>query len=254
MAGGPQVRIEAYLAAAVAGLLLVGSLAREFCVHPARGALFLTAIVLAPAGVIATSGFEYVYPRHFLVPMIFGYVAVGCQMARWWQRGNVGHGAVALLLAGYVGCNAVPVARLIANGRSQDAAALSWVVEHSDGSGMTISGEHNFRVGLPLMFYVVRNDATFQTLDKRKFDVWRLMFYMDWNESHFRSSGKDLKFVKRETYPPGGTDWRLLLSSSEWDPPRPAQIVDDFHNRYELVKVFPATSLSAFTWWIYRRQ
>jgi hypothetical protein len=230
MAGGPQVLPTALIGAPIAVLLLTVSLAAEFRANRARGAMYLTAIAIAPAGVIAASGFEYVYPRHFLVPMVFGYVAIGCQMSGWFQSRRLGRFAVVALLTAYIACNAVPVTRLIANGRSEDAAAFSWVAEHSEGSSTTISGDHDFRVAMPLMYFLFRNEASFKT------------------------SGKILHYVERESYPRTGTDWKLLHSSSEWDPAPPTQILDDFQNRYELVKVFPASSLSSFTWWIYRRQ
>jgi hypothetical protein len=230
MAGGPQLAPVAYIGAAVAALLLVFSIVAELRADRARGSLYLVAIVLAPAGVIAASGFEYVYPRHFLVPMIFGYVAVGCQMARWWQRGRVVRVGVAALLAGFVVCNALPVTRLITQGRSQDAAAFSWIAEHSDEPVTTISGDHDFRVALPLTYYLFRNEAI------------------------LTSRGKELKYFERTGLPPSGTDWMLLHSSSEWDKPPPDMIVDQQRRPYKLAKVFPASSLCAFTWWIYRRQ
>ncbi|MBI3866774.1 MAG: hypothetical protein HY290_33255, partial [Planctomycetia bacterium] len=191
----------------------------------------------APAAVIAISGFDIVYPRHFLVPMIFGYVAVGNQCVRGWQRGQAGRWAVAMLLAGFVGCNAVPVARLIAGGRSQDRAALFWIAEQTSGPVVTFSGDHDFRVEMVM--------------------VW---FHGARNEPYFRSLGKSLKYVPKDAMrqepdegPAEGTEWRLLHSSSEWQAPPAAQIKDDRGIRYELVKTFPCSSISGWTWWVYHR-
>lgn len=236
MAGGPQRGTAAIFAASVAALLLTVSLVSEFRIDRARGFLYLTAMFVAPAGVIMLSGFEYVYPRHFLVPMIFGYVAVGCQFARWFQGALAGRVAVAGLLTAYVAFNAVPVVRLIENGRSLDAAALLWIADHSDGPQVTISGDHDFRVGFPFPYHLIRN------------------------ATYFKNTAKRLEYVEndtdpeRRTYPRSGTEWKLLHSASDWDVPPPAQVVDIYQNKYKREKVFPATSLSGFTWYIYRRQ
>ncbi len=235
MVGGPLRGVAALVAAAVAVLLLTVSLGTEFRAERARAALYLTAMFAAPAGVIVISGFEYVYPRHFLVPMMFGYVAIGSQLANWFRRGKFGRCAAVVLLVGYVACNAVPVARLIANGRSPDDAALLWIADHSEGPVVTISGDHDFRVGFPLPYHLLRN------------------------AEYLQSSGKRLEFVEKDesqekkNYPRSGTDWKLLHTASEWDKSPPALIVDMYQNKYEQVKVFPAGSLSGFSWFIYRR-
>jgi hypothetical protein len=236
MVGGPQRGVAALVAAAVAALLLAVSLATEFRAERERAALYLTAMFAAPAGVIAISGFEYVYPRHFLVPMMFGYVAIGSQLANWFRHGQFWRFAAVALVWGYVAANAVPIARLIAYGRSPDAAALLWIVDHSEGPVVTISGDHDFRVGFPFPYHLFRNAAYLERSGKRL-----EYFALD-----------DL--AETAKYPRSGTDWKLRHTASEWDKPPPALFTDMYQNKYEQVKVFPTGSLSGFSWFIYRRK
>src|SRR4029077_2250689 len=100
----------------------------------ARGVMYVTAAFLAPAAVILISRYQYVYPRHFIVPMIFCYVAVGNQLARWLASGRPLRILAAGLLCAFGAWNLVPVARLIVSGRAQYSAAVRWMAEQSSGS------------------------------------------------------------------------------------------------------------------------
>src|SRR5436190_22797286 len=108
-----------------------------------------------------------------------------------------------MLLAGFVGCNAVPVARLVAGGRSQDRAVLFWIAEQTSGPVVTFSGDHDFRVEMVMMW-----------------------FHAPRNQAYFHGLGKSLKYVPKDAMrqepgagPAEGTEWRLLHSSSEWENP-----------------------------------
>ncbi|MBS0264651.1 MAG: glycosyltransferase family 39 protein [Planctomycetes bacterium] len=228
--GGPQLAPWAYASAAVSLVLIVAACLAEFKHDTARGLLVTVAMFVAPAGVIAASGFQFVYPRHFLVPMIFAYVTSGCLLAAWWRRGKVGRSAVVLLLGAFCLLNALPVARLVIGTRSPDADAFRWVAEHSPQGPITISGDHNFRVGRPLIYFFVRHGA------------------------ELKQQGKLLTFVDNTEVPAEGTDWLLRHTPSEWDLPHDSTTVDTKQNRYVLRQVFPATSLSGFGWWIYQRE
>jgi hypothetical protein len=228
MAGGPERGTTAYVAAAVTAALLAVSLISEFRIDRARGVMYLTAIVVAPGAVLAVTGHAFVYPRYFLVSMIFGYVAVGSLLARWFQTGRTGRIAVSLLLAGFAACNLAPVARLIHEGRARYSPAVRWMAEHTSGPLVTVAGDHPWRNGLLTDFYADRDRQA------------------------YAESGKQLAYFDMTQYPEQGTEW-FLRHTFGGEPPAPDSFPDLFGNQFELVQVFSPGSISGWTWWLYRR-
>ena len=227
--GGPPLAPGAYLGAAAAAVLVVVAVAKVFRESWPRGLMYLTSMVLAPAGVIVASGFEFVYPRHFLVPMIFGYVAVGCLLARGMAAGRTGRIASITLIVLFWVVNAIPTSRVIIATRTPDEAAFSWLVEHSTEPVITISADHDFRVSRPLTYYMIQHIVDLQ---KR---------------------GVKLQYVERGKIPAEGTEWKILHTASDWQAPPPAEFTDGQGIEYKQARAFPAASLSAFSWFLYRR-
>lgn len=228
MAGGPERGAAAFVAAMTMAALIAASLASEFRLDRARGAMFLTAIFVAPGLVLIVTGHAFIYPRYFLVPMLFGYVAVGLLFSRWYEAGRIGRSAVLLLLAGFVACNLAPIVKLIRQGRGEYSAAVHWMAAHTVNPAVTVASDHDWRNGLLISFYAGRDSQTYS------------------------ASGKDLMYIPRELYSAQGTEWYMLHSFSG-DAPHPDSFTDPYGNKYELVQVFPAGSISGWTWWLYRQ-
>jgi len=233
MAGGPERGAAAYFAAGVMATLIAAALAAEFRSDPARGCLFLTAIVAAPAVVLAVTGHAVLYPRYFLGPMIFAYVAVGLELSRWFRSGRIGSFLVTALLIGYVGCNLAPVVTLIREGRAQYSIAVRWIAEHTDGSVVSVASDHDFRNAWVIDFYAVRDTQA------------------------YAARSKALEYASSDGYAAEqrklGTEWYLRHTFSGDGAPADS-FTDLSGNKYELVKVFPAGSISGWTWWLYQRQ
>jgi hypothetical protein len=229
MAGGPERGQMASVAAGITGGLIAASLASEFRIDRARGAMFLTAIILAPGMVLGLTGHAFFYPRYFLVPMIFGYVAVGSLCARVFQGGRFARCTVSLLLVCYVVCNLAPVVKLIREGRGQYSRAVHWMAEHTAGPNVTVSSDHDFR------------------------NAWVIEFHAERDVQAYPKGGKTLDYIYMTESRKQGTEWFLRHSFS--GEPAPADsFMDSFGNQYELVQVFPAASVSGSTWWLFRRQ
>jgi len=190
--------------------------------------MYLTAIIVAPAVVLAATGHAFVYPRYFLVPMLFGYVAVGCQLARWFLIGRFGRIAVLLLLIGYMACNLAPVVTLISQGRARYSAAVRWMAQQTPGPLVTVAGDHPFRNWLLIDFYGNRDKA-----------------------AHPESS-KTFVYFSMEQYPEQGTEW-FLRHTFSGDSAPPDSFADPLGNKFALVQAFPPGSISGWTWWLYRR-
>lgn len=227
MAGGPLEGQAAGAAAFVMASFIAVSLIAEYRRDAAHGVLYFIAIVAAPAAVLALTAHDVIYPRYFLVPVIFAYVAVGCELARWRERGGrFGSAAVGAILVGYVACNLAPLVHLVAVGRGHYSDAVRWIGEHSTGPYITVSGDHDWRNGAIAEFYARRDVRT------------------------FADKGKRLFYVERKRYLPQGTEWFLFHSMNG---KAPRVWTDPFGNKYDLVGVYPNGSVSGWTWWLYQR-
>jgi hypothetical protein len=224
-AGGPETGNAAMVAATLAAGIVIVALTNEFLIDRIRGVLYATVIVVAPAGVVLISQYEFVYPRHFLVPMIFCYVAVGNQLARWLAARGLRRTVAAVLLAAFGLANLVPVTRLIVEGRAQYSAAMRWMAEQSSGPNVVVAGDHDFRNSTVAAFHAALNTDTYEV------------------------QGKRLVYVTKEHYPPQGTEW-YLQHSFAGDQPKPSEWTDPLGNVYELVHEFPAGSISGWNWWL----
>jgi hypothetical protein len=250
LAGGPERGGSAIFAAGIAALLIAVSLVFIVYGSRARGMLFLTAMFLAPTVVLWLSPWiasEVVYPRYFLVPMLFAYVAVGCFMARQCggqplgkdrargagagPKGSPGFGrwSASLLLAVFVICNFVPVVRLIVGGRGQYSAAVLWMAEHSAEPFVTLASDHD-----------IRNPAMIE-------------YYAGRERRDLSDRGRQLVYITRDRFPQEGTEW-FLLHSFSGDPPHPNEFTTPTGVQYVLERVFPCGSISGWTWWLYRRR
>ena len=230
MAGGPEHGDAACFAASIMAALITAALADEFRIRRRGGMMFLTAIIVAPGAVLAVTGHAFVYPRYFLVPMTFGYVAVGSLFARWFQAGRFGRIAASLLLVGYAACNLRPVVKLIREGRGQYSTAMRWMAEHTAGPAVTVSSDHDFRNWLLVSFYDDRD-----------------------SQAYFSEAASNFMYVPQRQQSVPGDPSGSCGHSFSGDPPFPDSYTDPFGNKYELVQVFPAGSISGWTWWLYQR-
>jgi hypothetical protein len=227
--GGPEIGTAAVATAIVTAGIIAVAMTNEIRLDRARGAMYLTAAFLAPAAVILISRYQYVYPRHFIVPMIFCYVAVGNQLARWLASGRAWRVLAAVLLCGFGAWNLVPVTRLIVAGRAQYSAAVRWMAEQSSGPEVVVSSDFDFRSGTVAAYSSAQNA-----------DVYEQM-------------GKRLTYVPRAKIGPQGVPW-YLQHNFIGDPPHAATWTDSNGNVYDLVRAFPAGSISGWNWWLYRRR
>jgi hypothetical protein len=228
-AGGPETGTAAVFAASVAAIVFVIALANEFSIDRLRGALYATAVALAPAGVILISRYQFVYPRHFLVPAIFCYIAVANLLARWIAAGGAGRAIAVGLLAAFGCCNLVPVMRLLAQGRAQYSAAVRWMAEQTTGPEVVVASDFDFRNATVAAFYATQNADVYE------------------------GRGKQFVYVRKEDFGRRGAEW-YLQHNFAGDPAPAATWSDPSGKVYDLMREFPAGSISGWNWWLYRRR
>jgi hypothetical protein len=73
------------------------------------------------------------------------------------------------------------------------------------------------------------------------------------NPDSYEKQGKRLVYVPRNDIGPQGVVW-YLQHNFVGDPPRPDVWTDSYGNGYDLIREFPAGSISAWNWWLYRRR
>jgi len=227
--GGPEVGTAAFATAAVTVVIIAVAMTNEFRADRARGVMYVTAAFLAPAAVILISRYQYLYPRHFIVPMIFCYVAVGNQLARWLASGRALRTLAAGLLCAFGAWNLVPVARLIVVGRARYSAALRLMAGETAGSEVTVSSDFDFRNGTVAVYCAIQNGDVYER------------------------RGKRLVYVARNDIGPQGVPW-YLQHNFIGDPPLKETWTDAYGNDYDLVREFRAGSISGWNWWLYRRR
>jgi hypothetical protein len=227
--GGPEIGTAALAASAVAAVVIAIALTNEFRADRLRGWLYATAVILAPAAVILISRYAFVYPRHFLVPAIFCYVAVGNLLARWIAAGGALRLAGVGLLAAFALCNLVPVTRLIVEGRAQYSAAVRWMGEQTAGPDVVLAGDFDFRNATVAAFFAARIP-----------DV-------------YGDDGKKFVYVPKTEYGRQGMEW-YVKHSFAGDPAPAATWTDPYGNVYDLAREFPAGSISGWNWWLYHRR
>jgi hypothetical protein len=227
--GGPEIGTAAVATAAVTAVVIAIAMTNAIRIDRAHGAMYVTGAFLAPAAVILISRYQYVYPRHFLVPMIFCYVAAGIQAARWLASGRAWRILAAGLLCAFGAWNLVPVSRLLVSGRAQYSAAVRWMAEQSPVPEVEVSSDFDFRNGTVAVYCAAQNADVYERQRKR------------------------LVYVPRKEIGPQGVPW-YLRHNFIGDAPHPDTWMDSYGNAYDLVREFPAGSISGWNWWLYRRR
>jgi hypothetical protein len=211
--------LHAVLAAGLLGLGLL-RLARE---RDDLWVLFLVAIALAPAAILALLRLAVVDVRYFLVGIALFLILLAWTVGAELRAGG-GRRAVAVLgLAVFLLGNAVHTARFLALGRGGYRAALDFMAERSETGRIVVGSDQDFRNGLVLRFYA------------------RLL-----------PPGKVLDYRERSRWPAGGPEW--IVTHRRFRPDRPLpEIAFDSAGRYRLAAEFDHAGISGFYWAVYRR-
>jgi len=222
--GGPQADPGAALVAlavlVAAGITLV-ELVRsdsDLWLPLAAGALGLPALVLLLAGPAV------LYPRYFLVSMLFLQLLVSWGLVRLFDRARFGKLLYLALLAAMLAGNAASTARLLAVGRGGYQAAVQFMLEHGTDEQLTVGSDHDFRNGLVLEYYFLRS-----------------------------GSPRRLAYFSQGHWPSVGPEWVLWHSQEPTFSP-PQTFRDESGQTYSLQAVFPYAGLSGWHWAVYRNR
>jgi len=223
--GGPLSGDVALVVGIVLVLLLVYGLAVQWQTDAAATMCLSITIFIVPAAALALTGHSIIYPRYFLIPIVFALLVISDTLAHWWRCGGSHRPFVLLMLVAVGIGNGLWTWSLLDHGRGNYSATIRWMAHNSDRTLSTIASDHDFRNGMVIDYYLKR--------------LW--------------SVDPPLRYISHAEFPPQGTDW-LIRHSFEGDPPMNSLQIDPFGNRYQLERTDQNRSVTGWNWWIYRRQ
>ena len=219
-ASGPAAWIAAIVFSAVLGIALVG-MARRGDDHWVALAVVT---VISPLVVLTALRPDVLFVRYFLLGIVFAYLAVAFELARWLRRGGAWRGVALALLAGFVAGNAVDIASFYRHGRGGYLAGLRYVVENSRENPVLVASDYDFRNELVIDFY------------RRYLPRQRPIVYLD-----------DEELTRRVP------EWYLMHRIG----PReslPAEVAHPSGTRFDRVLEIPYSDLSGWHWYVYHRR
>jgi hypothetical protein len=161
--------------------------------------------------------------RYFLVCVPLVLIVLSGLLGELWQACRFKRAlAVAALLVYFI-LNGVHLSWLLRDGHGQYTQAVTYLgSQSSHGVALQISGDHDFRLTTMLEFYQTALPANL-----------------------------NVEYRHRNDIPRSGTEW-IITHALEPAPP-PAASMTIYGKTYRLQAVFPASPLSGFTWYVYRK-
>lgn len=191
----------------------------------ARWAFFLTALVVAPAALLAWTGREYIYPRYFLVNVYLMYLLAALAIGKTWDRRRVGtRWLVAGALAAWLSCNLLLSVQLWQVGRGHYKNALEYISANTRAGRAQIGSNQDFRSQVLVGYY-----------------------------AKYLPAAQRPQLVSTSSVARFRPEWLLsTISPYEWSE-LPAGIAMAPGLEYGLVKQYPSAHLSGFAAGVYRR-
>lgn len=231
LAGGPAVLPGSAIVAGVLATIAALCLA-QVCRRAAdEAALFLLAVVLVPAAVIAAAPIPHYAVRYLLVPSISLMVLFGRELTELFARAGrlpaarLLRSVMAAVVVAAAAGNLARDAVLIARGRGAYVATLDWMRSASaDPQGViTCYSNHEFRNRLLVAYHSTS------------------------------IPGGRYRLFDADALPPGGAEWYILIDSRHGGVGK-ERIADRHGNPYRLVRSVRSGGLSPSHWHVYRRE
>jgi hypothetical protein len=223
---GAPAHPAAQLTACVAAVVLLDAGLRRVARSDRAMALFFAGtIVVFPLALAVARGSPILYTRHFLVPIAFGTLLLGFEIAALWERGRGGRWLAGAALAAFALANAAHLRELVVFGRGENASALRHLVDRAPaGTPITVGADDDFRI-----VHVV--------------NFLRAGVY----------GGDRIEFQPQARWQGAGPAW-LIANRDSYEPPVPRaeQIQDAEGRRFDFVQAFPAAPLAGLHWFLYR--
>ena len=188
-------------------------------------------VVVAPILLFGLAPARLVYPRHFLVPMIVLFPALGLGLTRLWCGSRAMQVVAVCLSLLWAAGNGLEFAGFFREGRGHYQTALQDLADensraHGPEAKAVVGSDHDFRNGMLIAFHVRRN-PTFQQIEYRPLGAWPVEG-VEWLILHdldaeatfptsFTETGKLYRLVKTYGFSgPVGWQWGLYRRADLW--------------------------------------
>jgi hypothetical protein len=170
---------------------------------------------------VSMRGMETLYPRYFLVSMMFAYLlaatAAGAVVRRYGQRGAI---VIAGLLACFAAGSLYQTAYFLRGTRGHYLDAVRHMVERSPGGVATVAGDNPFRTDMLLGFY-----------------------------ARYAPAGGSV--VVTPPPPDGAPEWFIINTPQAGVEPPPQLVLGGVP--YQFDREFTYRGLSGWSWYLFRR-
>ena len=221
-AGSPVTGIWAVVGAVVAVIVIILSLRHIYRLDLGRFLFYLCTIVVAPALALIVYQREYLYPRYFILCFPFAFLLVSEWLDHLWSSaGKARITAIAMISLFLIG-NGIHITKFLKYGRGGYYEAVRSAYQASHLGQLTISSDHDFRVGMMIRYYARYFPAT-----------------------------TPFRYIPLQHLPTEGTQWFITHSSAR-TVTSPASIsIGDLE--YRRIKDYPYYGLSGMHWTLYAR-
>jgi hypothetical protein len=188
-------------------------------------------VIVAPSILFGLAPAGLVYPRHFLVPMVVLFPALGLGLTRLWCGSRAMQVVAVCLSLLWAAGNGLEFTGFFREGRGRYEAALQDLVNetaHSQGpdAAAVVGSDHDFRNGMLIAFHVQRQ-PTFQRIEYRPLGAWPaegvewlILHDLDAEatfQTSFTATDKLYRLVKTYGFSgPVGWQWGLYRRADLW--------------------------------------
>lgn len=225
--GYPAAVVPAAVGALAAVVLLVVDISRD--VRSRRDEwLFTLGVIAGPVALVSALHPPFLYPRYFLVSLVFLLLAAARTLARLWTAGSWPRAVAATILTAFMIGNANHLVHFARDGHGHAAEAIATMLRLTPTSQLVITSPSVDRWSTyPLQFYsrVQRPASSIRFVSREDID---------------RDDQRSLEF-----------DWYVI--PSEDDIERPERVTLKSGRSFSRVARYAAYGPSAMFWTIYRR-
>lgn len=220
--GGPDAAVWALALGALASAVLAADALLLRRAGSDRWVFDTTAVLWAPTLAVVALQPGFLAPRYFLLPVTFFLLAWAHVLARLLAGRPLARLVGVALLSLSVAGNAAHIAPYLRLGKGEYAAALRYIVEHTEGEFVDVARYPDTASPMLLQFYAPRVPG-----------------------------GDRLRYFRHRRLPAGGVEWFVVnVQPGRPEPPVHLQLGDQ---AYELREKFGYSAPTGLAWWVYQR-
>lgn len=191
---------------------------------PGLRVFYILMIVGSPLIVFLLIRPEYYFIRYLLISVPFFLLLVSRVLSHCYASGGFGKWGYVIFIILFSAGNIIHLVDFLKFGRGRYLDALEFILRRSPAETITVSGDHDFRIGAVLAYYTRQI-----------------------------SHGGRIAYFTQADYPKEGPQW-FISHHTEKDLSPPGLLrTDAYHHVYHLRKEFRSAGLSGMSWFVYEK-